>query len=342
MNLPNSEFLSVPLWLVNVLHLLTLTLHFVAMNILLGGVILVLCAGGPKRRGGPVLSTLVRLFPSAMATTVTLGVAPLLFLQLVFPRQAYAAAITSGWFWLMVVAAAIIGYYALQRASFRSVKDGTVSRAALFVAVLGLLYVSLVYSSVFSMAERPALIRELYAKNQSGLVWNPAVGDYIMRWMHMILGAVTVGGFFVGLMGRDDPATYQAGKRFFIVGLMLASAAGLAYLVTLRPILPAFMRSPAIWALTASILLLLGSVRPFLMKRFWPAGLMLLASMLGMVYARHAVRLIQLAGQFDPASWRVVPQWGPFAVFLVCFVVMLAVLAYMLRLFFGVGRSARV
>ena len=49
MNLPDYEFLSAPLWLVTVLHLLTFTLHLVAMNFLLGGVIIVLHAAVRRR-----------------------------------------------------------------------------------------------------------------------------------------------------------------------------------------------------------------------------------------------------------------------------------------------------
>ena len=138
-----------------------------------------------------------------MAATVTLGVAPLLFLQVVYPRQTYAAAITSGWFWLNVITAVIIAYYALYRASLKGERTGKISLPVLGLALLGLIYVSLVYSSVFSMAERPGLIHDLYAKDQSGLAWNNAPGDYILRWLHMILGAVTVGGFFVGMLGRN-------------------------------------------------------------------------------------------------------------------------------------------
>ncbi|NQU09537.1 hypothetical protein HQ590_01995 [bacterium] len=340
MNLPDYEFLSAPLWVVTTLHLLTLALHFLAMNFLFGGVLIVLYAGLRKRWDDPTLLKFVRLFPAAMAATVTLGVAPLLFVQLVYPRQIYSAAIVSGWFWLLVVAAAIIAYYALYRASIRGEKTGTASLAALGLALLGLSYVSICYSAVFSMAERPDLIHDLYAGNQSGLAWNPAVGDYLLRWAHMVFGAITVGGFFVGVLGRDHPAAYQTGKQSFVGGMILAALAGMGYLLTLLPILAAFMKTPAIWALTVAILLSLGSLHFFFQKRFWPAGLMVFGSLLGMVYARHTVRLLALADQFDPASWRIAPQWGPFALFLVCFVIALAVLAWMLRLAFGPQKAA--
>jgi hypothetical protein len=334
-NLPDYEFLSAPLWLVTVLHLLTFTLHLVAMNFLLGGVIIVLHAAVRRRWDDPTLVKFARLFPSATAATVTLGVAPLLFLQLVYPRQMYAAAAVSGWFWMGVIAAVIVAYYALYRASFTAQATGRVSKLALTLALGGLLYVSLVYSSVFSMAERPDQIRELYARDQSGLVWNPAVGDYIVRWLHMVLGAVTVGGFFVGLIGRDDPKVFATGKMFCVAGMVGAAMTGMVYLMSLDQLIGPLMRTPAVWALAAAVLFAVGSLHFLFKKKFWPAGAMQFLSVMGMVYVRHTVRLLKLAPQFDPAAWRVAPQWSPFLMFLACFVVMLVVLVWMLRMFFG-------
>jgi len=340
MNLPDYEFLSAPLWLITVLHILTLTLHFVAMNFLFGGVIITLYAAVRRRWDDPTLKKFVRLFPSAMAATVTLGVAPLLFLQMVYPKQMYAAAIVSGWFWLLIIGVAIVVYYALYRCALKAERSGRISKLALGLAVLGLLYISLTYSSVFSMAERPGQIHGLYARDQSGWMWNPAAGDYVLRWLHMMLGAVTVGGFFVGLIGRDQPGAFALGKQFFVGGMVLATLAGMAYLLSLLPYLAAFMHTAAIWGLTVGMLLSFGSLHFFFKRRFWESGLMLFVSMLTMVYARHTVRLLKLTGQFDPISWRVAPQWSVFALFLICFVVMLAVVGYMLRLVFGAKRHA--
>jgi hypothetical protein len=338
-NLPDYQFISAPLWLVTLLHVLTLSLHFMAMNFLLGGVLITLISSARKRWDDATAVKFARLFPAATAATVTLGVAPLLFLQLVYPRQVYAAAIVSGWFWLGVVAAVIVAYYALYRASFAGQRTGTAGKAVLLLALAGLLYVSLVYSSVFSMAERPALVRDLYAKDPSGLVWNPALGDYAWRWLHMLLGAMTVGGFFVGLLGRGDSVVFATGKSFFAIGMAAAAVTGAGYLMSLQSSLPTLMQSPAMMALMASIVLSVVSLHFFFRKNFWASGVMLFLSVMGMVFVRHTVRLLRLAGEFDPASWRVAPQWSPFAMFLVCFVVMLAVLAWMLRMFFGAKKD---
>ena len=339
MNLPDYHFISAPLWLVTLLHLLTLSLHFTAMSVLLGSVVITLWSSLRKRWDGSSGVSFSRIFPAATAATVTLGVAPLLFLQLVFPRQVYAASILSGWFWLLVIAAVIAAYYAFYRASFTGQRTGRVNHLMLALATAGLLYVSVVYSSVFSLAEQPQLIHSLYAENQSGWVWNPAVGSYTLRWVHMLLGALTVGGFFVGLMGRDQPAISATAKTAFAGGMAAAALLGIAYLLTQGALLGPFMHSPAIWVLTAAVLAALAALHFFFRQKFWVAGTALFLSLFGMVYVRHTVRLLKLAGTFDPTTWRIATQWSPFLLFLVCFLIMLAVLAWMIWLFFTSKRE---
>ena len=64
------------------------------------------------------------------------------------------------------------------------------------------------------------------------------------------------------------------------------------------------------------------------------AGALLFLSLFGMVVNRHLARLVVLGDAFSPAEMAVRPQWGVFALFLLCFVAMLAVGAWMLRLYF--------
>ena len=333
MNLPDYNFLSAPLWLITILHIVTLTLHFAAMNFLFGGTIVLLFGKMNDKWRDPTVKMYVRLLPTAMAATVTLGVAPLLFVQLVYYQQAYSAAIVSGWLWLGIIDAAIVAYYFFYGASFAA--DGKPGRMPVFLAIsfAMLLFISFVYSTVFSMAERPDLYRMLYADNQTGMVVNTDVGSWIFRWLHMVLGAVTVGGFFVGFIGRKNEPAFQMGKTFFLFGMVVTMLVGLAYLFTLGDYLRPFMRSPAIWLLMVSIVLSLGSLHFFFKKKWLGAGLMLFVSMLGMVVIRHILRLIVLEGHFDPGTIRVAPQWSVFALFLVCFVVAVGLVWYMLRLY---------
>jgi len=340
MQLPDYNFLSAPLWLVTVLHIVTLTLHFLAMNFVVGGLIAILWGKFTDRWNNPVVSRFVKLFPSALAGTVTFGVAPLLFVQMVYHRQIYSASIVSGWFWLLIVPVVIIGYYFLYGASFGK-DSGHRKGTYLLLALIGFIYVSVVYSSVFSMAENPDHYAALYAGNQSGWLLNPNVGDWIVRWLHMITGAITVGGFFVGWLGRNDDEAFSVGKNFYLWGMAAAALFGFVYLFTLGDYLVPFMRTPGIWALTAGIVLSVGSLHFFFKKKFLPASAMLFVSLVTMVISRHYVRLLRLGDHFDPASLKVEPQWSVFIVFLISFLIAIGVVWYMLRLFFAPGSGQR-
>jgi len=339
MNTPGYNFIPAPLWLITSLHVLTLTLHFVAMNFMFGGLIVLLFGRLDDKWNNVVVRRFVGLFPAAMAATVTLGVAPLLFLQLAYHRQAYAAAIVSGWWWLLIIGAVMIAYYFLYGAAFAR-KPGRIP-VFLGAAVVLLAYVSFVYSTVFSMAERPDLYHALYASNTSGTMVNPRIGVWGLRWLHMLTGAVTVGGFFVGLLGRKDDAVYRLGRGFFLWGMAASIVGGIAYLLTLGDVLLPLMRSIAIWLILVALVLSLGSLHFYFRRRFVPAAAMLFASLLSMVVIRHALRLIVLEGKWEPASIPVKPQWSVFVIFLACFVAAIGVVAYMLKIFFGDRARAR-
>jgi hypothetical protein len=117
-----------------------------------------------------------------------------------------------------------------------------------------------------------------------------------------------------------------------------AMVLGLVYLLTLGDALLPLMRSPAIWLVVAGLVLSLGALHFFFKKRFLLAGLFLFLSLLGMVVVRHILRLLLLEGRFDPADIPVRPQWPVFLLFLVCFVIAIALVATMLKLYFS-GRE---
>jgi len=334
MNPIEYSSLPAPLWLITILHILTLTLHLLAMNVVVGGIVIGLFGRFTNRWQHPSVTQLTKLLPTVMAATVTLGVAPLLFVQLVYGRLIYSASIISGWYWLMIFVAAIIGYYCLYAVAFGKKNKG---RAGLYLgsALVCFLYISYVYSSVFSLSERPDLQAILYAANQSGLILNSDIGSYLFRWLHVIAGAVTVGGFFVAVLGRHNEEASAAGKRFFLWGMIIATVLGIVYLMTFGEYLLPYMRSAAVWWMLVSALLSLGSIHFLFKRRFVVSGIMLFVSVLGMVINRYIVRLLRLEGHFDPCKLAVDSQWSALAVFLVCFVLAVVLIVYMLRLYFG-------
>ena len=138
----------------------------------------------------------------------------------------------------------------------------------------------------------------------------------------------------------NNQQAYNVGKRFFLWGMVSAMVLGLAYLFTFGNLLGPFMRTAAVWIALVAIILSLGALHFFFRRKFVLSGLLLLVSMLGMVTIRHIVRLLVLGGSYDPATYAIKPQWSVFAVFLICFVIAIAVVWYMFRLFFGRQQAA--
>ena len=336
--LPVYSTISAPLWLITALHILTLTLHFAAMNFVLGGLIIVLWGRIGSQPESDPSRRLIKSFPTVMAATVSLGVAPLLFLQLVYSPQIYSASIIQGWFWLLIVAAAIAAYYLFYGASF-SLEHGKSARTPiLFLALSALGYISFTYSSVFSLAEYPARSLRLYGIDQSGTTLNPYLSVILFRWLHMVLGALAVGGFFFAFFGRTAEGTSGSSKSFYLWGMAAAGLSGMIYFFTLGDILTQLVNSPAIWALGAGIVLSAASLYFFFRKQYMTAGATLFLSLLLMVIVRHTVRLLRLDPGYNPALLPVQPQWGVFTIFLICFVAALALIYWMVRMYIAAER----
>lgn len=340
--LPDLHALPGPFWLLTTLHLLTFALHLAAMSSLLGGLVVVLADRSPDRWARPAVRRLLALFPVLMAATVTLGVAPLLFLQLSYGKVAYSAAITSATFWLLVPFLAMAAYAALYAASHRPAGDAAAGRR-LALALALLTAVSLVYSSTFALAERPDAYARLYKETASGFALNPDVATWGPRWFQAVAGAVAVGAFVTGLVARDDERLRTKASHVLSVAVVVAALAG-----ALRFTDAAFRHA---LDLAGGLAYGAGLMLPFLAAaighaaarrrrtmsrgREWAAGSLLALGLVASVVARHTARLGALSGAFDPAAPGVRPQWDVFALFVVFLLAAVGAMAWMLRVWFA-------
>lgn len=333
--LPDLHAVPSPFWLLTALHLLTFVLHLVAMAALVGGVVVVLASRAPDRWARPAVLRLVSLFPVLMAATVTLGVAPLLFLQLSYGKVAYSAAITSGVFWFLVPFLAMTAYACLYAASHRPAGDAGIGRR-LHVALGFLFSVSLVYASTFSLAERPDVYARVYAASATGLVLNPDVAVWMPRWLSAIAGATALGAYVTRLVARDDDVLRGTATRVLGVAALVAAVAAGARLA-LDERLRSALGGGGLASFAVGVALPL--VAPVLLRgpsrgREGAAGAALVLGLVASVVARHVSRLGVLAGTFDPAAPAVRPQWDVFALFVVCLLAAVAAMAWMLRVWF--------
>ena len=142
--------LPVPSGFLKVLLLLTFFVHLVLVNVLLGSVILSVIdrrASASDRKGG------VAFMPKVLALAVNFGVAPFLFLQVLYGHFLYPSIVLMAVWWMFVALFAMLAYYGLY------VSDGAVRPARrtpiLFLSALLLLMTAFLLSNASTLMLRP-------------------------------------------------------------------------------------------------------------------------------------------------------------------------------------------
>lgn len=100
------------------LYVLTFALHQFFMHYVLAGTLYIgwcsLFPGNGTPRGEQPLAALIREWlPLLLSAAITAGVAPLLFVQIVYPTQFYTANLLLSWKWMIVVPLLIVAFYLL-------------------------------------------------------------------------------------------------------------------------------------------------------------------------------------------------------------------------------------
>ncbi|MFZ5816263.1 MAG: hypothetical protein ACOY93_13355 [Bacillota bacterium] len=343
MPLPNAEpiGLPAPAWLLQFLLVLTFVLHVVPMSITLGGSLagLVMEVRGRLQPDKPFRALAGRIWgalPSVTAFTITLGVAPLLFVQLIYGKFFYPASILTGWSWFAVIPVLIVGYYllylqAMGPAGARWRPWAGLGAALCFLAIAG------IYVSTISMTTEPESWKALYAASQRGVHFLVN----LPRWLHVLFGATAMAGGLMALFGHlseERPFSLHArtcGTAWVGLSLLAQAPVSLWYLSTFSE---TARGAVALWipaaaeSLAAVGLLLLwvsrtGAARPVM---GWSAMGALVASAALLAVQRHLVRQALLSPHIDVATdWKLQPQWDVFTLFALLLVATIGLLAYL-------------
>ena len=97
------------------LYLVTLVLHFLPMAYVLAGsgVLMVRVVAAPRLFDDPLTQHLRQWLPFVLSAAITAGVAPLLFLQILYQREFYTANLLLFHRWMAVIPTLIAGFYLL-------------------------------------------------------------------------------------------------------------------------------------------------------------------------------------------------------------------------------------
>lgn len=344
--IPNSDpiGLPAPAWLLQFLLILTFVLHLLAMNLLVGGVVIM---GIAHRRGKSspfyekLAERLSRALPPTMAMTITLGIAPLLFVQVLYGQAFYTTSILMAWPWLAIVPLLIVSYYGLYIVQFKPEWLGNYRTAISWMSALIILFIGLLFTSNSVLILDPSKWGPMYAASDTGLRLELANNGIWARYLHSIVAGFAVSGLGLGflakLYAKDDPewsreATAYGGK-WFVNGTLVNLIVGMWFLFSIpKEIRMNFLGESMLdtGLLWVGVLIALGAMHFAMKQKVAVAAGMVTASIVLMAISRHRLRAMYLNPELDPNALKVAPQWDVFVVFALLLVAGIVVVAWML------------
>jgi len=327
--IPSADTIPVAWGWFQFLLLLTFPLHLLAMNAMVGGLAIGVVQhfrGGDSRRR--LAHRIAIILPLVIAFAVNFGVAPLLFLQVLYGHFVYTSSILMGLFWIAVVPILIIAYYGAYLYDFKFKGLGAAGKWLALAVLLLLFCIGYFFSNNMLLMTLPERFSE-YFQHRDGSLLVSGQSEFLPRYLHMMTGALAVGGLFVALLGRfkaksaPELAAHASavGMRTFFFMTIVNVGVGTWYLTSLpkQQMLLFMGRDLAaticfIVALLLVIGVLVSSFRQQLMTTL--IGTVVLVYL--MSFLRSWLRTDLLADYFNLSQLQVEPQYSSMFLFLFC------------------------
>lgn len=334
--IPAAEAIPSPWLWFEVLLVATFALHVLFMNLTLGSAIIAL-AGRLTGKQPDLARELGHRLPTTLAFTVNFGVAPLLFVQVLYGQFLYTSSVLMAAFWLSGIAVIILGYYGLYISDAKAESAPGLSKLALMVSLACLLTMGFLLSNNMTLMLRPQAWTA-YAQSPGGTILNLSDPTLWPRYLHMVLAAPAVAGLYAALLGakRRRQDWVDHGLVWFTRLTMVQVLIGGWVLMALpREVMLGFMGGDglATGVLALGVALGLGALLAGIRKRPGQAAWLTLAAIVAMAATRAQVRHLTLAPYYSPASLPVAGETGPLVMFLGSLLAGLALIAYMLKVY---------
>lgn len=323
--------------------MLTFPLHLLAMNAMLGTALIAFIGHlYPDQHYNRLSHELAKVLPFLVAFTVNLGVAPLLFVNVIYGHLLYTSTVMMGLFWLSIIPVLITAYYLAYIYDFNFKRLGNLTPLFTLVVLALLMLVGFMFSNNMTMMLSPSSWLRWF-DTPGGTLLNLSDPTLIPRYIHTITGSLAVGGLLVALyaktlLKKDDElsqAGQRLGMRLFAWLTLLQFGIGSWYLVSLpSEITRRFMGgdtfSTALLAL--GLLLAAATLHTGFKRLVIPSVLLSLPLVYLMAFLRDSVRAGYIAPYFDPSSVAVKIQWSPLVFFLITLLFGIGLIVWMLLL----------
>lgn len=346
--------LPAPVWLMKTLGLLTLALHFAAVFLMLGSLVMAVYFNwrGSLKRDETLLSAslvMTKRLPVIMTYVINLGVPPLLFTQVLYGRAIYASSVLIGAIWFSVIPMLMLGYWLLYRMGSR-IQEGRFAYVHGLLALLLMTVIAQIFTMNMTLMIRPEVWQAMYARDALGTTMPPSDPQVGPRIMFMFSAAMSLTGIWMMLIAHSKSMIEPVSNLLRRVGGLTAFLFAIPQLWAMSRVYGALTQSVrdalnastihTVFGYAAGATIVITAVVGLIqLARASKPGLLLpiLGSVTGFLSAASAVvyrdgirdfTLFQKG--FDVWKQPVVPNWGVLAMFLVLFVVALACVGWLL------------
>lgn len=351
--------LPAPVWLFKLLHITTLSLHFIAVQMLLGGLLIAMLLNLFSRSAGSqsVAAALARRLTVVMTYVINLGVPPLLFAQVLYGRALYTSSVLMGVYWVSVILLLTICYWLL----YRFAAGLEAGRRVWWIGLIAWLLaggIARIYTSNMTLMLRPEAWQPMYSTSSLGAYLphgDPTLG---FRWWFMLCGGLVFAGLWLIYLSARKSFSIED-RRFMsrlggtVAALMAVAQIALAFAVyRAQPqVVQAGLHNNIVyqvaafgWLAIMAVVVLLGLVaslvKPISAWTGWGAVVVAFLGSVFMTIYRDGIRdLTLLSKGFDVWQRTVVTNWSVVAIFLVLFVAGLGVVGWLISV---VARAQRV
>lgn len=340
--IPQPDTIPVSWGWLQFLLLLTFPLHLLAMNAMVGGLAISIVQ---HIKGGALQKQLAHriaiALPLVIAFVVNLGVAPFLFVQVLYGQFLYSSSVLMGAFWILVIPILMIAYYGAYLYDFRFTRLGSTGPwLAVFVLIL-LVIIGFLFSNNMLLMATPGQFGEYFA-HKSGTLLSFEQPSFWPRFLHMLFGALAMGGLFVCLLGRFRKDVHpklaihaeKVGMKSFLIFTFVNIGVGIWYLLSLpKELMMLFMggNTGATIAFCLALLLVAGALYAAYKKRLWLTFFHAVGLVVVMTFMRSWLRSGYLQDVFTLDQLQVVPQYSPMIFFFVTLVAGVACIGWLIK-----------
>jgi len=315
---------------------------------------------GSRERANRLFGDLAHKLPSLLPAAVTLGVAPLLFVQVIYGQFFYTSSVIIAWPWFLILVMLTVAYYGLYYVSARSQRESGAGRWVLLVSFLLIAAVGFLFSTNLTLSQTPAAWAGKYFADARGWNLNLSEATLAPRYLHFFVAAIAVGGIFLMLMAwlqKDADSEYRSyvfhfGGQAFSFATMAQFVIGFWFLVSLPPAertlflggssLATALLAAGVAGALAAVLLVAKAIGSddYRLGALAGGGVTLLV-ILTMVVMRDLLRDDYLQPYFHPERFTVATQWTVLPLFLAVFLGGVALWLVMLRRYPFTARAGK-